>query len=67
MPMLEFKNPIPVLVGEQEGYAVYVTNGGTFEHDIWCVVMCKDRKVKHVRTDQLRIHPSTTFDPAAED
>ena len=39
--MLEFQKPIPVVVeGNKEGYAIYVTNGGTFENDIWCVVLC---------------------------
>jgi hypothetical protein len=65
--MLEFRNPIPVLVEGKEGYAIYVTNGGTFEHDIWCVVMCDDRTVKHLRTDQVKIHKSGTFDPPAAD
>ena len=38
--MLEFKNPIPVIVeGDKEGYAIYVTNGGPFENDIWCIVI----------------------------
>jgi hypothetical protein len=30
--MLEFKHPIPVIVeNNKEGYAIYVTNGGTFD------------------------------------
>jgi hypothetical protein len=34
--MLEFKKPIPVVVKEtkQEGYAIYVTNGGNLEEKI---------------------------------
>jgi len=50
--MLEFKNPIPVVVeGNMEGYAIYVTSGGTFENDIWCVVHCNGGIVRHYRSD----------------
>ena len=61
--MLEFKNPIPVVVEDnKEGYAIYVTNGGTFENDIWCVVLCDGGIVRHYRSDQIRIHINATFD-----
>jgi hypothetical protein len=60
--MLEFKNPIPVIVeGNKEGYAIYVTNGGTFENDIWCVVLCEGGIVRHYQSDQIRIHKNATF------
>ena len=62
MDMLEFKNPIPVIVeGDKEGYAIYVTNSGTFENDIWCVTNCDDGIVRHYRSDQIRIHKNETF------
>ena len=61
--MLEFKNPIPVIVeGCKEGYAIYVQSGGTFENDIWCVVLCDGGIVRHYRTDQIRIYQNLTFD-----
>lgn len=61
--MLEFKTPIPVIVEEnKEGYAIYVTNGGTFENDIWCVVLCDGGDIKHYRSDQIKIHNNLTFD-----
>jgi hypothetical protein len=61
--MLEFRKPIPVIVENgKEGYAIYVTNGGTFENDIWCVVLCEGGVVRHYRTDQIRIHNNATFD-----
>ena len=61
--MLEFKNPIPVIVEtNKEGLAIYVTNGGTFENDIWCVVLCEGGIVRHYRSDQIRIHQNGTFD-----
>jgi hypothetical protein len=60
--MLEFRHPIPVVIeGGKEGYAMYVTNGGTFENDIWCVVHCEGGLVRHYRSDQIRIHTSGTF------
>ena len=63
MFMLEFKNPIPVIVeGHKEGYAIYVTNGGTFENDIWCIVLCDGGIVRHYRSDQIKIHHNTTLD-----
>ena len=61
--MLEFKKPIPVIVEEnKEGYAIYVSNGGTLENDIWCVVLCQGGYIKHYRSDQIRIYNNLTFD-----
>jgi hypothetical protein len=61
--MLEFKNPIPVIVENgKEGYAIYVRDGGTFENDIWCVVHCEGGIVRHYRSDQVKIHVNATFD-----
>lgn len=61
--MLEFKNPIPVVVEDgKEGYAIYVTNAGTFENDIWCVVLCEGGLVRHYRSDQIVVHYNATFE-----
>lgn len=61
--MLEFNHPIPVIVeNNKEGYAIYVTNSGTFENDVWCVVHCDSGIVRHYRSDQIRIHTNATFD-----
>ena len=60
--MLEFKKPIPVIVEkDKEGYALYVTNGGTFENDIWCVVLCDGGHVRHYRSNQIKIYNNLTF------
>lgn len=60
--MLEFANPIPVVVeGNKDGYAIYVTNSGTFENDVWCVVLCDGGNVKHYATDQIKIYANATF------
>lgn len=61
--MLEFKKPIPVVVeGNKEGYAIYVTNSGMFENDVWCVTLCEGGEVKHYRSDQIKIYANATFD-----
>jgi hypothetical protein len=60
--MLEFQNPIPVIVeGNKEGYAIYVTNSGAFENDIWCVALCEGGIVRHYRSDQIRIYKNATL------
>jgi hypothetical protein len=60
--MLEFHNPIPVVVEDgKEGYAIYVRDSGTFENDIWCVVHCDSGIVRHYRSDQIRIYFNATF------
>jgi hypothetical protein len=61
--MLEFLKPIPVVVeANKEGYAIYVTSGGTFENDIWCVALCEGGHVRHYRSDHIRIHHNETLD-----
>ena len=60
--MVEFKNPIPVIVENTiEGYALYVRDGGTFENDIWCIVHCNTGIVRHYRSDQIKIYKNSTF------
>lgn len=60
--MLEFNHPIPVIVEEnKEGYAIYVSNSGTFENDVWCVVLCEGGNVKHYTSNQIKIHFNGTF------
>lgn len=64
--MLEFKKPIPVVVedgngGVEEGYAIYVVNSGAFENDIWCVALCREGRVQHYKSDQIRIYNNATL------
>lgn len=60
--MLEFSKPIPVIVEDsKEGYALYVTNSGTWENDIFCVVHCQTGVVRHYRSDQIKIFFNQTF------
>jgi hypothetical protein len=59
----EFKKPIPVIIeDDKEGYALYVSDSGMLENDIWCVVHCDGGIVRHYRSDQIRIHKNETFD-----
>jgi hypothetical protein len=61
--MLEFRNPIPVVVeNDRDGYAIYVTNGGSFENDVWCVVLCDGGEVRHYLSNQIRIYTNATLD-----
>ena len=58
----EFKNPIPVYNTQHgHGYAIYVRDSGTFENDIWCVVLCDGGIIRHYQTDQLRMFMNMTF------
>jgi len=60
--MIEFRNPIPVITPLGSAYAIYVTNGGTFENDIWTVALEQGGHVRHFRSDQIMIHSNATFD-----
>jgi len=60
--MLEFSKPIPVVVeGNKNGYALYVTNSGMLENDIWCVILCDGGIVRHYKSNQIRIFVNETF------
>jgi len=60
--MHEFANPIPVVVEDgKDGYALYVRDGGSFENDVWCVVLCKGGHVRHYLSNQIRIYKNETF------
>jgi len=58
----EFKNPMPVVTPLGNGYAIYVVNSGTFENDIFTVVLEEGGIIKHFRTDQIKIYSNATFD-----
>jgi hypothetical protein len=57
----EFSNPIPVVTPMGDGYAIYVRDGGTWENDIWCVVLSNGGRILHFRADQLRMWQNATF------
>ena len=58
----EFNNPIPVITPLGNGYAIYTRDSGTFENDIWTVVMEAEGIILHFRTDQLKMYKNATFD-----
>jgi hypothetical protein len=64
--MLEFKQPIPVIVedgkgGWEDGYAIYVTNSGMFEDDVWTISLCREGVIRHYTTSQVRMYINATF------
>jgi hypothetical protein len=63
----EFKNPMPVVTPMGAGYAIYVRDSGTFENDVWAVVLEKEGKILHYRVDQLRMFKNSTFDIAKDE
>jgi hypothetical protein len=58
--MLEFAKPVPVLTDLGRGMAIYASNSGTFANDVWTVVL-ETGKVRHFRTDQVRVEKNATF------
>jgi len=60
---MQFLNPIPVVIKEtkEDGYAIYVESGGTFENDIWTCVLEKGGIIRHYTTDQIVIYKNATF------
>lgn len=58
----EFVNPVPVVTPMGDGYVWYVTSAGTWENDIFTVVLEDGGKILHFRSDQIVIHKNGTFD-----
>lgn len=60
--MLEFKKPIPVIVEDnKKGFAIYVSNNGMYENDVWCVVLCEGGIVRHYLTKQIKVEFNATY------
>jgi hypothetical protein len=57
----EFKNPTPVITPLGNGYLLYVRDGGTWENDIFAVVLENNGSIMHFRSDQLRVYTNMTF------
>ena len=58
----EFNNPMPVVTPLGDGYAIYMRDGGSFENDIWTIVLEDGGKILHFRTDQIKMFKNATFD-----
>ena len=57
----EFTNPMPVVTPLGDGYAIYMRDGGSFENDIWTVVIEEEGKIFHFRTDQIKMYKNATL------
>lgn len=60
----EFQNPLPLIIKETqtEAMLLYINSSGTFENDIFTVVLCDGGDIIHVRTDQVKVFNNKTFD-----
>lgn len=57
----EFRTPLPVVTPLGDGYVLYVRDGGTWENDVFAVVLLNGGKLLHFRSDQIRIWKNGTF------
>jgi len=57
----EFRNPLPVVTPMGDGYAIYVRDSGTWENDVFAVVLKNGGKLLHFRSDQIRVWKNGTF------
>jgi hypothetical protein len=57
----EFKTPIPVTTPMGDGYILYVRDGGTWENDIFAVVLTECGNIRHFRSDQINVWANATF------
>jgi hypothetical protein len=58
---LEFRNPLPVVTPLGGGYAIYVRDGGTWENDIFAVVLEEGGFIKHFTSEQIKVWQNATF------
>lgn len=61
--MLQFNTPMPVYVKEtkEDGYAIYVTNSGAFDNDIWTVVLKRGGHIRHYTSNQILMSNNSTM------
>jgi len=52
---------IPVKTEHGEGFILYVSEGGAFENDCFCVVLKETGKLKHYKTLQITIEQNLTY------
>lgn len=57
----EFNNPVPVNTIHGKGYVWYVRDGGNWENDIFCIILCNGGEVKHYISTQFSIENNGTF------
>jgi hypothetical protein len=55
--------PIPIITKNgEEGYIMYVNDGGQWENDIFCVVLCEGGVIRHYTSSQITVHKNATFE-----
>jgi hypothetical protein len=57
----EFRNPIPVIADNKEGYAIYVRDGEHWDNDCWCVVHKEEGIVRHYLSNQIKFKFNETY------
>lgn len=58
----EFHNAIPVITEHGKGFVWYVRDGGNWENDIFCVILCDGGLVKYYTAQQFTIEKNGTFE-----
>jgi len=58
----EFTNPMPIITEHGKGYVWYVRDGGGFENDIFCVILCDGGQVKHYTSKQISVEKNGTLE-----
>jgi hypothetical protein len=56
----EFTKPVPVVTSLGDGYAIYVSDGGTWENDIWAIAL-ENGSIRHFRSDQIQVSANGTL------
>jgi len=58
----EFQNPVPVMTEHGKGFVWYVRENGTFENDVFAVILCDGGLVRHYNSNQFYIEKNATFE-----
>lgn len=62
MTIHEFHNPIPVITDHGKGYLFYVRDGGSFENDLFAIILCDGGFIKHYTSKQFSVEKNGTFE-----
>lgn len=58
----EFNNPIPVITEHGKGYIWYVRDNGSFENDVFAIILCNGGLIKHYTSKQFVVEKNGTFE-----
>lgn len=62
MTIHEFHSPIPVITEHGKGFVWYVRDGGNWENDIFCIILCDGGLIKYYTSKQFTIEKNGTFE-----